>query len=96
MHEIDELIGQYKFLNNVDEVKAVVKEFTEIKQWDAKIQALASHYPVNLAEMRSEIERAKQAIAENYHTTFDYYLEQINTCESWIAAAERLLADNGT
>ena len=37
LHEIDELIGTYKFLIKVPEVELVVKEFDEIKQWDAKI-----------------------------------------------------------
>ena len=37
LHEIDELIGTYKFLTKVPEVALVVKEFTEIKKWDNKI-----------------------------------------------------------
>ena len=73
------------------QIKQVKQEFVTIKEWDGKIQALAGTYPVDLVEMRSEIEKAKKVIPENYHTTFEYYLEQIKTCESWTSQAEALL-----
>ena len=46
--------------------------------------------------MRAMIEKAKEVIAQNYHVTFDYYLEQIKTCETWCTKAEKLLSDKGT
>ena len=91
LHEIDELIDTVKYLDYVPEIKQVKQEFVKIKEWDGKIQALASTYPVDLVEMRTEIEKAKKVIPENYHTTFDYYLEQINTCEKWTSQADTLL-----
>lgn len=46
--------------------------------------------------MREEIENAKKVIAENYHTTFDYYLEQISKCETWCNNANKLFDVRGT
>lgn len=46
--------------------------------------------------MRAEIEKSKAEIAENYHVTFDYYLEQINICENWCKEAEALIESKGS
>jgi len=46
--------------------------------------------------MKAEISKAKTEIAENYHVTFDFYLEQILVCEGWMQEAEDFLEKRGT
>ena len=83
LHELDELINWIKRLVLVPEIKKVQDEFVKIKRWDAQIMAYKQMFPVDLKLMRAEINKAKKEIPKNYHVTFDYYLEQIETCEQW-------------
>ena len=72
------------------------QEFIKIRHWDSQIQELALTYPIDLTHMRNEIDKAKTAISQNYHVTFDYYLEQISVCEKWQKEADMLLDNRGT
>ena len=46
--------------------------------------------------MRERIEKSKLEIPENYHVTFDYYLEQITLCEDWNRDTEKHMEDKGS
>lgn len=93
---MDEIITFTKRITQVPEVKQVQDMFVKVKQWDAQIAALTKSYPVDLTNMRAEIEKAKAAVPKDFHISFEHYLEQIKSCEKWISDANELVENKGT